>query len=45
MHHLKADVERLYVQRREEGSGLIQLEINFKTATIGLHKYLSTIND
>ena len=45
MHHPKADVERLYFPRREGGRGLIQLEMNFKTTAIGLHKYLSTNND
>ena len=36
MLHLKADVERLYVLRREGGTRLTQLEINFKTTGIGL---------
>ena len=44
MHHLKADVERLY-ERRETGGGLMQLKMKFKTTTIGPHKYLSTTND
>ena len=39
MHHPKADVETLVctVERRERGRGLMQLEINFKTTTTGLH--------
>ena len=45
MHHPKADTERLYVPRREEGTGLMQLEMDFKTTTIGLPKYLSTTNN
>ena len=45
MHHREADVERLYVPRREGGRGLIPLKINFKTSTIGLHNYFSTTND
>ena len=45
MHHPKADIERLYVPRHEGGRGLMQIEMNFKSATIGLHKYLSTTND
>ena len=45
MHHPKADVERLYVPRREGASGLMQLEMNFKTTAIRLHKYLPTTNN
>ena len=45
MHHPKPDVKRLYVSRREGGRWLMQSEMNFKTTTIGLHKYLSTTND
>ena len=45
MHHPKADVERLYIPRSEGGRGLMQLEINFKSTTIGLHKYLATTDD
>ena len=37
MHHPKADVERLHVPRREGGREWMQLEINFKTTTTGLH--------
>ena len=46
MYHLKADVERLYVPRHGRGRGLMQLEMSFKTITIGLfNEYLSTTND
>ena len=45
MHHPTGDVERLYVPKREGGRGLMQLEMNFKTTTIGVHKYSSTTND
>ena len=45
MHHPKGNVERLYVPRREGGIGLMQLKMNFKTTTIGIHKYFSTTND
>ena len=38
IHHRKADVERLYVPRREGGRGLMQLEMSFKTTTLGLCK-------
>ena len=45
MYYPKANVERLYVPRCEGGRGLMQLEMNFRTITIELHKYLSTTND
>ena len=31
MHYLKADVDRLYIPRNEGGSGMIQLELSYKT--------------
>ena len=37
MHHPKADVDRLYLPRNEGGRGLIQLELAYKSFTIGLH--------
>ena len=40
MLHPKADVERLYLPRRDAGRGLIEVEKTFKTATIGLDHYL-----
>ena len=36
MLHPKADVERLYIPRKDGGRGLIDVETAFKTATIGL---------
>ena len=39
MHHLKSDVDRLYLLRNEGGGGLIQLELSYKSTTIGLDKY------
>lgn len=45
MHHPKADVERLYVPRSDGGRGLIQLELTYKTSTIGLSQYLSHSDD
>ena len=45
MHHPKADVDRLYIPRKEEGRGMIQLELSLKTTTIGLQKYLETSKD
>ena len=40
MLHPKADVERLYIPRKDGGRGLIDVEIAFKTATIRLDHYL-----
>ena len=37
MHHPKADVDRLYIPRKAGGRGLVQLEITYKTTTIGLN--------
>ena len=45
MHHPKADVDRLYIPRKDGGRGLIQLELSLKTATIGLQRYLETTKD
>jgi predicted RNA-binding protein with RPS1 domain len=39
--HPRSDVDRLYVQRKHGGRGLIQLEASFKTAIVGLDCYLS----
>ena len=36
MLHPKADVERLYISRKDGGRGLIEVETAFKIATIGL---------
>ena len=40
MYHAKSDVDRLYLPRTEGGRGLVQLELSYKTTTIGLDKYL-----
>ena len=40
MHHPKSDVERLYLLRSEGDRGVVQLELSYKTITIGLDKYL-----
>ena len=45
MHHLKADVDRMYLPRKEGGRGLIQLECICKACTIGLDKYLANTKD
>ena len=36
MLHPKADVERLYIPRKDGGRDLIEVEIAFKITTIGL---------
>ena len=38
MHHPKSDVDGLYLPRTEGGRGLIQMELSYKTSTIGLEK-------
>ena len=46
MLHPKADVERLYIPRKDGGRGLIDVETAFKTATIAVsytHLTLPTI--
>ena len=45
MHHPKADVDRLYIPRKEGGREVIQLGLSLKTTTIGLQKYLETSRD
>ena len=45
MHHPKSDVDRLYIQRKSGGRGMIQLELSYKTSVIGLRQYLDTTND
>ena len=45
MHHPKADVNRMYVSRKEGGRGLINLEMCFKTTTIALNTHLLSSDD
>ena len=45
MHHPKADIDRLYLPRSSGGRGMMQLELAYKTTTIGLHQYLETSQD
>jgi len=45
MHHPKSDVDRLYIPRSRGGRGMIQLELSYKTSTIGLCKYLESTQD
>ena len=43
--HPKADADRLYIPRNKEWTGMIQLELSYKTSTIGQLKYLTTLTD
>ena len=45
MHHLKVDVNRMYVPTPEGGRGMIILEMCFKKRTIGLNSYLESADD
>ena len=45
MHHPKADVDRLYLPRAKGGKGLTQVELTYKTTTIGRASYLTSTND
>ena len=45
MNHPKADVERMYLPREGGGRGLIQLELVFKTTTVGLNAYQEQTED
>ena len=44
MHHPKADVDRLYIPRNKEWTGMIQLELSYKTSTIDQLKVPYNIN-
>ena len=45
MHHPKADVSRMYIPRKEGGRGMTNLEMAYKTTTIGLNSYLQSSGD
>ena len=45
MHHPKSDVNRLYLPRKEEGTGLVQLKLSLKISIIGMDTYLSNTDD
>ena len=42
MHHPKADIDRLYVKRKEGGRGLIQVEAAYKAEIINIAEYFNT---
>ena len=39
-HHLKADVNRLYIKRQNGGRGLVELESAYNAAIVGRSKYI-----
>ena len=45
MHLLKADVSRMYIPRKEGGQRMINLEMTYKTTTLGLNSYLESSED
>ena len=45
MHHWNADVDRPNITRNEGGRGIIELELSYKTSTIGKQKYLTKTTD
>ena len=45
MHLPKSDVDRLYLPRNEGGGWFIQLELSYKSTTIGLDKYFQETQD
>ena len=42
MHHPKADIDRLYIKRKEGGRGLVQVEAAYKAEIINIAEYLNT---
>jgi hypothetical protein len=42
IHHPKADIDRLYVKRKEGGRGLVQVEAAYKEEIINTAEYLNT---
>ena len=42
MHHPKADIDTLYVKRKEGRRGLVQVEAAYKAEIINIKGYLNT---
>jgi hypothetical protein len=42
VHHRKADIDRLYVKRKEGGRGLVQVEAAYKAEITNIAEYLNT---
>jgi hypothetical protein len=45
VHHPKADIDRLYLPRREGGRGLVELENAYKSSIVGLSEYIKQATD
>lgn len=45
MHHPKADRRRMHISRKEEGQGMTNLEMTYKTTAIGLISYFQSSGD
>ena len=41
MHHPKADIDRLYVKRKEVGRGLVQVEAAYEAEIINIAEYFN----
>jgi len=42
MHHPKADIDGLYVKRKEGGRGLVKIEVEYKAGIMNIAEYLNT---
>ena len=42
MHHSKADIDRLFVKRKEGRRGLLQMEVTYKAEISNISEYLNT---
>jgi hypothetical protein len=42
MHHTKADIDRIYMKRKEGGRGLLQIEASYKAEIISIAEYFNT---
>jgi len=42
MHHPKADIDRLYVKRKEGRRGMVQIEAAYKAEIINVAEYPNT---
>jgi hypothetical protein len=43
MYHPKADIDKIYMKRKQGGRGLLQIEATYKTVIICIAEYLKTI--
>ena len=42
MHRPKADMDRLYINRKDRGRGLVQIKVKYKAEIINIAEYLNT---